>query len=132
MDSLTMCICGHIGSKQRGLYLDVHKRDCFGFSMCCNFKHGRDETQLWVSAVVRETATLSLILERGLYQGEKVLIVSHEVTQAVATYNGKPQAYLNVLVASITFLTEVRPDALVSTTGTPRIINFADLNEKAG
>ena len=50
--------------------------------------------------------------------------MSSEATLAAALYSGKQTAFMNVLVSGLTFLTEVRPDAMVSTTGTPRIIEI--------
>jgi hypothetical protein len=53
--------------------------------------------------------------------------MSHEITLAAALYGGKQTAFLNVLVSGLTFLSEVRPDALVRTMdGQPRIIEFSE------
>jgi hypothetical protein len=126
MDSLTLCTCGHVG-KVQGLATDRYNRDLFKFSMCANFKHGKDESELWIQARVIEPHLLQLLLERGLYTGEKLLIISHEATLASALYNGKQTAFLNVLVSGLTFLSQIYPDAIVNTSGvSPRIIQYSD------
>lgn len=126
MDLLQLTVCGHVG-KVQGIGTDRYKRDVFKFSLCCNFRHGRDESQLWLQCTVREPGLLQLCLERGVYTGERLLIMSSEATLAAVVFGGMPKPFLNVLVSGITFLTEVRPDALVDTTGTPRIIEFSSV-----
>jgi hypothetical protein len=126
MDILQLTVCGHIG-KVQGLSVDRYQRDVYRFSLCCNFRHGKDESQLWLQCSVREPGLLQLCLERGVYTGEKLLITSHEATLAAALYSGKQTAFLNVLVSGLTFLSEVRPDAIVRTMdGQARIIEFSE------
>ena len=126
MDVLALTACGHVG-KVQGIRTDRYKREIYKFSLCCNFRHGADESQLWLQVTVREPGLLQLCLERGVYVGEKLLIQSNEMTLAAALYGGKQTAFCNVLASGLTFLTQVYPDAIVNTSGTPRIIQFSDL-----
>jgi len=129
MDALSLALCGHVGSKIKGLFQDKYGRDCYGFSLCVNYRHGNDESLLWVQATVREAGLLQICLERGIYTGEKLMLTSTEVTQDAGMYNGKPRAYLNMLVQGLVFLTEKRPDVIVNVSGvTPRIIQFEELD----
>ena len=127
MDSLTLCVCGHVG-KIQGLGVDRYGRETYRFSLCANFRHGKDKSELWLQCRILEAGLLQLILERGIYTSEKLLIVSHEATLASALYQGKQTAFLNCLVDSLTFLTEVKPDAIVRTMdGQPRIVDRSEL-----
>ena len=91
-DVLQLTVCGHIG-KVQGIATDHHNRAVYRFSLCCNFRHGRDGSQLWLQCSVREPGLLQLCLERGVYMGEKLLIVSHEATLVAALYrNGMSNA----------------------------------------
>lgn len=126
MDVLQLTTCGHVG-KVQGLTTDRYGRDRFKFSLCCNFKHGHDEVQLWLQCAVGEPGLLQLCLERGVCTGEKLLITSNEITLAAALRNQTQTAFLNVMVTGLTFLTEVRPDALINMSGAaPRIMTFSE------
>ena len=70
MDVLQLTVCGHIG-KVQGIATDNYQRAVYKFSLACNFKHGADESTLWLQCSVREPGLLQLCLERGVYTGEK-------------------------------------------------------------
>lgn len=132
MDVLSFCASGWVG-KVQGIGVDRYKREIYRFSMCVHYRHGHDESQLWLQVTVREPGLLQLCLERGIYTGEKILIQSNEMTLAAAPHGGKQTAFCNVLASGLVFLTEVRPDAIVNTSGaTPRIIQFSELERKTG
>jgi hypothetical protein len=69
MDILQLTVCGHIG-KVQGIATDHYNRTMYRFSLCCNFKHGKDLSELWLQCRVIEPGLLQLCLERGLYMGK--------------------------------------------------------------
>lgn len=125
MDSLMMCVSGHVG-KVQGASVDRQKRDVFKFSLACNFKH--PESTLWLQCTVVNHAVYSLCVERGILVGDHVLVVIDRADINAQIIGDKAKSWLNCEINQITFLkSPVVPELERGEGYSPRIIEYENL-----